>query len=378
VRVSRRILLAGSLVVAAGVALAAALGRTADCQTTDCEREADGARDPITLEVAPPERLSDTGLYADATTRTIARGVRSFSPQYPLWTDGAEKRRFIRVPAGKGIDARYPYDWRFPVGTKLWKEFAFGDTVETRYMERLEDGRWILAAYAWNADGRDATLVPRGARGVREIAPGVRHDIPSRMDCLACHDGRTTPVLGFTALQLSPDRDPLAPHADAPAPGSLDLASLAAAGLLRDAPTEWASSPPRIAARTPRARAALGYLHANCATCHRAEGDLRRLALSFEPPLDGSHGAPDERPAPAARTTVGVPSRFHPPGLEDAPVRVAPGDPDRSVLLRRMRSRLPAVQMPPLGTHLVDRDGVDLIERFIREDLAPATPDAPR
>ena len=41
--------------------------------------------------------------------------------------------------------------------------------------------------------------------------------IPSRResDCRACHEGAAVPVLGFSALQLSSDRDPLAPHADA-------------------------------------------------------------------------------------------------------------------------------------------------------------------
>src|SRR5829696_3020920 len=43
----------------------------------------------------PPERLRDTGLYADWTTRAVAGGNLPFSPQYPLWSDGAVKSRWV-------------------------------------------------------------------------------------------------------------------------------------------------------------------------------------------------------------------------------------------------------------------------------------------
>jgi hypothetical protein len=93
-----------------------------------------------------------------------------------------------------------------------------------------------------------------------------RYAIPSRTDCLACHEGAAVPVLGFSALQLSADRDPLAPHAE-PASGT-DLGALVARGLLRNLPPALLKQPPRIAAATPIERAALGYLHGNCGHCH--------------------------------------------------------------------------------------------------------------
>jgi hypothetical protein len=70
---------------------------------------------------ALPQHLRDTGLYADE--------VRPFSPQYPLWSDGASKRRWIQVPGGTSIDATRPDAWEFPRGTKLWKEFSHGGRV---------------------------------------------------------------------------------------------------------------------------------------------------------------------------------------------------------------------------------------------------------
>ncbi|WP_242356959.1 MULTISPECIES: hypothetical protein [Anaeromyxobacter] len=313
---------------------------------------------------APP-RLADTGLYADAATRRIDPAVLPYTPQYPLWSDGATKRRWIRLPPGSAIDATDPDAWVFPIGTRLWKEFSFGRRIETRYLERVADGSWIFAAYVWTDDGADAVLAPeRGIRGAAESRPGVPHDIPSVYDCRACHEGGPTPVLGFSALQLSPDRDPLAAHAERPGAGDVDLPALVARGLLRGLPEALLRRPPRIAAQTPVARAALGYLHANCGICHDARGPLATLGLSL-----AQRVGPGARQDAALATAVGVASRFRPAGTPegDVPSRIRPGDPDRSVLLARMASRDPLLQMPPLGTHAVDGAAVALVSRFIRE-----------
>src|SRR5688572_2950282 len=178
-----------------------------------------------------PLHLRDTGI---GDRRNLA-----FSPQYPLWSDGATKRRWIYLPPGTSIDASRPDAWEFPRGTKLWKEFSHGTAVETRYLSRGLDGIWRFGSYVWNSDG-DATLAPAG--GLRDLpaprstplSPGARYAIPAEADCRACHDGAPVPVLGFSALQLSPDRDPLAPHADEPAAREelTTLDTLIARGLL--------------------------------------------------------------------------------------------------------------------------------------------------
>jgi hypothetical protein len=72
----------------------------------------------------PPATLSCTGLYADIATKTLAQGVRSYQPAVPLWSDGAQKARWIELPPGTQIDASDPSEWTFPVGTKVWKEFS--------------------------------------------------------------------------------------------------------------------------------------------------------------------------------------------------------------------------------------------------------------
>jgi hypothetical protein len=270
--------------------------------------------------------------------------VRPFAPQYPLWTDGAEKRRFISLPAGATIDASDPDAWQLPVGTKLSKEFSFGGKkVETRTMERTADG-WRFAAYVFSDDGKSATLAPE--RGTTVEAGGIRHRVPGQSDCKVCHGNGKTPVLGFSALQLSADRDPNAPHAGEVPKNALDLAALVRERRLKNFS---GTTSPRLAARTPTARAAFVYLHANCGHCHRAAGARAPLAMKL---ADGD----------VVPSTVDRPSRIAPSRM-----RIARHAPEESVLIDRMKTREPAMQMPPLGTQLVDERGVALLIRWVGE-----------
>jgi mono/diheme cytochrome c family protein len=314
----------------------------------------------------PPAHLRDTGLYSDWNARIIDSAHLPFSPQYPLWSDGAVKRRWLSLPSGTSIDASDVDAWEFPVGTRAWKEFRFSRRAETRFIERRPEG-WRFAAYVWNDDESDAPLAPeRGVSRSVEILPGLHHAIPSRADCRACHEASPVRLLGFGALQLSTDRDAHAVHAELPPEGALDLAQLVARGLVRNLPGRFVSRPPRIDARSPVARAALGYLHTNCGSCHIASGEMASLAFALNYPLerDGVEGPP------ALLTSFARPSKFR-VGDDPGPgERVSPSDPDRSVLVARMASRHPVLQMPPLGTRLVDEEAVGLVRQWIAEEVA--------
>ena len=318
----------------------------------------------------PPPTLRDTGLYSDWATRTVSPDNLPFSPQYPLWSDGAQKSRWLHIPDGAFIDGSDPDAWTFPVGTRVWKEFRFARRAETRLIERSPSG-WRYAAYAWNDDETEATIVPEG--GMKYSVPirdGVRHGIPSRADCRACHEAGPARLLGVTALQLSPDRDPNAPHAEAPPPGAIDLTTLVSRGLVRGTPAHVLNPPPRVAAASPTERAALGYLHSNCGSCHVATGELHSLAFALNYTLN----RPPGEPAPALATSVGQPSHFKVPDADDVRERIARGDPDRSVVIARMATRNPLVQMPPLATRIVDDEAVRLIRRWIAEETGPRQP----
>jgi mono/diheme cytochrome c family protein len=262
-----------------------------------------------------PERLSDTGLNRD--------GVIAFEPQYSLWSDGTHKRRWLYLPPGRFIDASDADAWKFPRGTKLWKEFAYGSRIETRYITLGNDGQWRFATYVWNADGSAALLAPE--RGISRLpvadAPDGRYPVPSRNDCLICHEGARVPVLGFSALQLG----------DA-------LPELVRRGLVRRAPAAWRDAAPRIAAASETERAARGHLHANCGHCHHESGAPVPLVL--------------------AQRVGGTP---------------APATTSLHTALRRMGTRDALQQMPPLGTRLVDTQGLAKLQAWL-DQIAPAAP----
>ncbi|KAB2856267.1 MAG: hypothetical protein F9K43_27210, partial [Bauldia sp.] len=122
-------------------------------------------------ESRPPARLSETGLWVSGRPGIVDSRNRPFAPQYPLWTDGAAKRRFVYLPEGATIDASADHAWEFPVGTRFWKEFSFGGRkVETRMLWKATRERWVVAAYVWNDDQTDAVLAPQaGVAGVAEV-----------------------------------------------------------------------------------------------------------------------------------------------------------------------------------------------------------------
>lgn len=267
---------------------------------------------------ALPMQLHETGLFVAGDPERPGPGVMPFAPQHALWSDGTRKRRWIRLPPGTAIDARNPDAWRFPRGTRLWKEFAYGSRIETRCLELGADGHWRFASYIWAPDGRQAQRAPAaGLTLAVGDAPSGRYVVPSRDDCLACHGGARSPVLGFGALQLGPA-----------------LPRWVERGLIRNAPTAWRRQPPAMPGTAAAERAARGYLHANCGHCHHAAGGVP-VPLVLAQDVAGS-------PAPPL------------PQLQEA--------------LRRMGTRQPLRQMPPLGTRLTDPEGQALLRAWL-DDL---------
>jgi hypothetical protein len=305
-----------------------------------------------------PALLSETGLYTGEGTIHIDPRNRPFAPQYPLWSDGATKKRWIRMPEGAVIDATNATRWEFPVGTRFWKEFSFnGRKVETRMLWRATKDTWVFAAYAWNEAQTDAALAPEtGIPGAAEVAPGKLHTIPGVADCRACHDSARTEVLGFDLLNLSDDRDPNAPHAEPLTKEMITLRTLTEENLLSPKRLELITRPPRIAADSPAARAALGYLSTNCGSCHNRESSIASLGLLLK-----------YRDHSALATTVNQRGHWVVPEAQQESRLINPGHPESSAIIRRVKSRKPLSQMPPLGTVIVDREAVELLTRWVRE-----------
>nr|WP_043710347.1 hypothetical protein [Corallococcus macrosporus] len=298
------------------------------------------------------EHLACTGLYGEGgtgwATKALPPEVRPYEPGLQLWSDGLDKARFIYLPPGTQVDTSKSDEWRFPVGTKLWKEFSWkGRRIETRFLWKRPKGGWLRTTYRWSDDGKTALELTGGERNV----PGTEgYEIPSQLACQSCHKGRGDEVLGFEAIALA--------HEGA---RGLTLAKLVEEGRLSHPPKEA----PRIPG-TPVEQAALGYLHMNCGvSCHSdnrmALGSGSGLHLRLEAGELGAVQATD-----TWRTSVNVKAFVQTGGLfGEASQRVAPGDVKRSSLLHRMSQRGDALQMPPLGTRVVDEQGRALIQRWI-------------
>lgn len=298
-------------------------------------------------DAAPfPATLSQTGCFDASDPRRPAPGLIPYAPSAPFWSDGADKKRWIALPDGATIQ-RAGDRWEFPVGTVLVKEFSReGERIETRLFMRHDDGVWAGYTYAWREDQRDADLLRAGE--VREVAGGP-WKYPSRAECMGCHTPSAGFVLGFEAIQLG---QPTVYPATNRRAAQLD--TLDHIGLFEPALGDDRSDLPSLVdpfGDAPLAERARAYLHSNCAYCHVedgvARGDLRLGAARSLAETNACDVAP----------------QLDDLGIADARL-IAPGEPDRSVLLERMR-RTDAARMPDNAGLLQDREGARLIRSWI-------------
>lgn len=295
-------------------------------------------------------RLSNRGLYAQMLTRTPVHEAIEYEPDYPLWSDGAAKRRWLILPPGETIDTSDMAHWNFPVGTKVFKEFSLrGKLLETRLVERIRDdtrsvkGDFFMGTFVWNSDQSDAFLFDDGVQNVL----GTEHDVPEKTACPQCHKGEPSAVLGISAVQGSRS-------------GMLD--TLAKRNLLSDDPGRNFPIP-----GDEIQIAAVGYLNANCGHCHSAEGIANQMRLRF---------LPTDADQPIEQSDFYTTTIHHkitdwkvPP--DDVDERIVPGDTDHSAITYRMKQRgteKPASDdaMPPLATEQVHLEGVAAVEAWIR------------
>ena len=149
----------------------------------------------------PPATLECTGLYADLASKTLAPGVREYAPAYPLWSDGADKRRWIGLPAGSVIDASDPNEWVFPVGTRLWKEFSLQGTAgrDPPVAEGQLANFWVNAVYVWNAGAVGGPALRRAATSPSAAAPTT---CPRRTSARSATAAAPSTSSGFSAVDL--------------------------------------------------------------------------------------------------------------------------------------------------------------------------------
>lgn len=316
---------------------------------------------------AYPQRLSEFGFFAGAlAAQQPAEGVLPYALNTPLFTDYAEKLRFIRLPAGAKVPFNDQEVLDFPVGTAIIKTFYYPlDArkpekgrllLETRLLLREASG-WKALAYHWDEAQQDALLeVAGGTRAVSWTDGAGRkrklaYVMPNLNQCKGCHshDGAFRPI-GPSARQLNGSFA----YADGP---QNQLERWKAMGLLEGLPAEPSAWPRAAVWNDPgepldgRARA---WLDINCAHCHNAHGPASTSGLFLDIHQQDLAALGVNKPPVAAGRGSG--------GLLYS---IVPGRPDASILTHRMASTDPGVMMPELGRQLVHEEGLALIREWI-------------
>ncbi len=314
----------------------------------------------------PSRTLSSYNLFKDAGQQIPNDGLVPYALATPLFSDYAEKFRFVHVPDGQraAYDAREVFD--FPVGSIFVKTFAFPAdlrepdkdlrVLETRLLVREAKG-WVAWPYVWDEDMSEARLKVIGKRIALSytdhdgMPARLDYRVPNKNQCKGCHsvDGEIS-LIGPKARNLN------YVYAYGAGPQN-QLAHWTAAGLLTGAP-DPADAPrvpvwgdPEDGTLDERARA---YLDINCAHCHRAEGPASNsgLVLTYGETTPYARGF-YKRPVAAGR------------GATDGHFVIEPGAPERSLLLQRMMSLEPGVAMPELARATLHAEGIALIRDYI-------------
>lgn len=298
---------------------------------------------------------------------TPGEGVIPYDVNTPLFSNYAEKSRFVKFPQGTSVAYNDTEAFDFPEGTILIKNFYYPNDfrkpekgrkiLETRLLVNEPDG-WMAYPYIWNEDQTDAFYDPAGETrsisyvnrtGKKITAPYV---IPNKNQCKGCHikEGVMKPI-GTSARQLNRDYN----YQNGP---RNQLEYLNSLGILTNLP----QSQPRLAVwndpstgnLNERARA---YLDANCGHCHSHSGPANTSGLF----LDIFETNPAKLGVNKAPVAAGR-------GAGNLQFDIVPGEPHNSILIYRMKTNDPAIAMPEIGREQVHQEAVDLLQEWIRKN----------
>jgi hypothetical protein len=298
--------------------------------------------DALILGDTLPPKLSDFKLLLGRQGMTPNGGVKPYRLNTPLFSDYAEKWRYLYLPQGSKLGWTGDGLPAFPIGAVLVKSFGYpadmrkpDDAIrilETRLLVNRASG-WVALPYVWNADGSDALLKRAGTRiDVRWIHTdggkrSISYAVPNANQCKGCHD-----VAGAIM--------PIGPKARNLVGNPAGIAQIPV----------W--NDPKTGMVAARARA---YLDVNCGHCHNPKGPASNsgLNLVWQETSDVARGI-GKRPVAAGRASA------------DLSFDVVPGHPERSIMLHRLESTEPGIAMPELGRAAVHKEGIALLSEWIK------------
>ena len=319
--------------------------------------------DSVILDTKVPKKLSEFNFFADMGLQAPNEGVLPYDLINPLFSDYADKLRFVYVPKNKKVGYSPDKVLDFPDGSVLIKTFAYlndhpeskidKQLLETRLLIKKNDS-WKNISYIWNEEQDDAYLSIAGktintAFVMEDGAErNVRYRVPNINQCKECH-------------QLNKEIQPIGPkvrnlnHKFSYIDGTLNQ-------IKKWQLMEWIDSAdnyPTMANWSneendleSRARA---YLDINCGHCHIPGGSADTTGLYLNLKEDSNiHIGIYKKPVAAGRAS------------NNLKYSIDPGNPSKSILSFRMTSLDPGIMMPESGRSLDHKEGVELIEKWIK------------
>ena len=315
--------------------------------------------DDSILSDDPPNRLSEFNFFSDPMNHLPNKNVVPYDLITPLFTDYADKHRFVYVPNGMTAEFNGDEVFEFPIGAALIKTFSYqkadGDELllETRLLLHKADG-WDALTYVWNTDQDDAYLALGGKTiDVKNVltpsnSSYIRYRAPNKNQCKECH--------------LKNDEvEPIGPK-----PRNINKQLVYLDGIRRNQINHWAAI--GILQKSDytndlmidafdenydlslRARS---YLDINCGHCHSPEGSASSSGLYLS--IDDKNYGVYKKPVAAGRGSGGL------------SYSIVPGHPEESILLYRMLSNEPDVMMPESGRTLMHAEAISLMREWISE-----------
>ncbi len=315
-----------------------------------------------TLKELNCEKLSDYGLFIDSKNPIDNLQAPGFPYELnsTLFTDHAQKYRYLFIPNNQPIIYNDKDSFQFPVGSTLVKIFTMPTDTSSNTAKIIEirllikrSSKWIGLPFIWNEAQQEGFLTFSGKKIelslVHEnVALISNYAIPSPSDCLDCHINESvmTPI-GLKARHLN--KTILYNNE------SINQLKLwEGLSLLKGLPSDLSgidTLPNWLDTNANLQHRAKAYLDINCAHCHSNGGSAALSGLRLEywrKDIGYSHGACN-------------PSH----GWRGGGFDIWPGDGDNSSIPIRMRHTTPTDQMPPVGRSLIDEKAATLVSLWI-------------
>lgn len=319
----------------------------------------------------PLPKLSNYGFFkGNMADMNPSENVIPYDLNTPLFSNYAQKARFVYLPNNEKITYNPENTFDFPAGAILIKTFYYPfdfnnpeqgkKIIETRLIIKTDqiDKPYITASYWWNEEQTEAEFkqIAKAIQVSWKHYDGTNRNelyvIPSQNDCIGCHsyDNKVIPI-GTKARNLNKNFT----YPDGTSSNQID--KWTSLNILSQAPP--ANQAPKAAQENDSINFTLdqrarSYIDINCAHCHNQHGPANNSGLWLQySNTDSTQLGICKSPVAAGTASGGL------------PFAVYPGKPEKSIMLYRLNSIEPEVAMPELARSVIHTEGVSLIRQWI-------------